>query len=525
MLFNMKILLLSIVIISAACQGEQPRSDTEFVALDQERGYWFGGPPFLIKKVHNSQLRVAYGFVDNNRCGNRFSGRYEEELLSSISDTLRVWLGALADQSNIVDNFKYELRDVRRHGSRVFYAYGWFERKPDLAVMFYCQRGRAFVNVKTVPTLHMLQARDNRDSNRMTSLRYYRVSTLLHELGHVFGLGDTYVDRSRLSRRLRRYNRSTGGASTTTGMQPISVMNHHTYVALGKDGTLQLTDDDRDGMRWLYERYVSKENKHRSCPFEYRRERTTKGCAPIYPLIHAVKQRNWMVVHNLLRDDKSIDIDTQDKLGNTALHYAARITSTEGSDLYYYLVYSGADDSIRNRAGNSAANLRQRDTASQRTLAASIVDEIWRGETYHAAWLLSYAFHHHAANIVERVLRGINSRLNLCDMKEITLLQSAASGGYEQVVRLLLQQPGVEVNKQCASGNTALHAAARAGKVEAVKLLLAHPRIDANIKNVTGDTPHSLVLAMMSMYRSDTKQRKRLEAVETAFSEYFDTPP
>ena len=366
MLYFTKIILLSMVVLFTACGRELPVAETEFVAIDQERGYWFGGPPFLIKKVHRAQWRIAYGFADNNYCGNRFKGRYDQQLLNSISATLRVWLGALAEWPNIVDNFTYELRRIR-HGRRVRHgiasaslSYGWLEAKPDLAIIFYCRRGRSFMRTKPIPTLNMLQASDASHHNRMTALHRYRASTLLHELGHAFGLGDTYVDGSNRARRLKRYNRSTGGASTTTGKQPVSVMNHPRHVALANNGALRLTADDRAGMRWLYARYISKTTGRRSCPFEYRPERTTKGCAPAHPLIHAVKQLNGRAVLMILRDDKSIDINAQDKLGNTALHYAALATGAESRYLYLYLISRGADDSRRNRDGDSAADLQRR---------------------------------------------------------------------------------------------------------------------------------------------------------------------
>ena len=372
MLHYIKILSLSIVMFGAACSGELPVAEPEFVALDQERGYWFGGPPFLIKKVHRAQWRIAYGFTDNNYCADSFKGQHGQQLLNSIGATLRVWLGALAEQPNIVDNFTYELRRVR-HGRRVVLGipsaslgYGWFAAKPDLAIIFYCHRGRSVMRTKPIPTLHLLQASDTSPHNRMTTLHRYRASTLLHELGHAFGLGDTYVDRSSWARRLRRYNRTTGGASTTTGKQPLSVMNHHRHVALAKDGALRLTADDRTGMRWLYARYLSKTTNRRGCPFEYQHERTTKGCAPAYPLIYAVKQLNWKAVLMILRDDKSIDINAQDLLGNTALHYVARATGPESRYLYLYLISKGADDSRRNRDGDSAADLRRRHYSARR---------------------------------------------------------------------------------------------------------------------------------------------------------------
>ncbi len=524
MLYIIKILLLSMVMGIAACHEGQPAAETKFVALDQERGYWFGGPPFLIKKVHRPQLRIAYGFAGNNHCGNRFKGRYGEQLLNSVSASLRVWLGALAGQTNIVDNFVYELREVRLSSPVPSLGYGWFDAKPDLAIIFHCHRGRSFMRTNPFPTLHMLQATDISDHNRMTALRRYRASTLLHELGHAFGLGDTYVDSSRWARRVRmkRYNRSTGGTSTTTGEQPVSVMNHHRNVALDADGALQLTADDHDGMQWLYARYISKKTRRRSCPSDYRREHTTKGCVPIHAFIYAAKQRNWTVVRRILQDDKDIDINTQDKLGNTALHYAAQATDAKGSDLYPYLIDQGADDSIRNHQGDSAADLRQRHNAAGHSLVTTIVAEIQRGTLAYATWLLNYALRQHDTHTPKHVLHTINTSINACDIQETTLLQRAAIEGYTRMVAMLLQQPAIEINKQCGSGNTALHLAAVMGHVEVTKLLLAHRHIDARIKNVAGDTPHSLSLASIARHRSNIERRKRLEAVESLLSDYLD---
>ena len=518
MLYGKKILFLMIVTILAACHEGQV-AETEFVALDQEKGYWFSSPSFLIKKVHARQWRIAYGFTDNNRCGNRFSGRYGEQLLASVSSSLRVWLGALSAKRNIVDDFRYELRRYRSNLRGLPLRFGWLEKKPDLTIVFYCQRGRSFMYTEPVPSLHMLRAVDNSDYNRLTDLRYYRASTLLHEIGHAFGLGDTYVDRSRLARRLRRYNRSDGGARITTGKQPIAVMNRHHHVALDAQGDLRLATDDFDGMQWLYGRYVAKNTKRKSCPHDYYRERKTKGCAPVYPLIFAVKQGVWRVVDDLLREDTSIDINTQDRLGNTALHYAAR--ATQGNDLYYYLLHKGADTSIRNQEGDTAAELRRRNTAVPRDLAVAIVNELkQRGAVAYATWLLNYAVRKDVA-VAKRALRSMGVAINRSNRNELVMLHYAAYHGSVQLLQVLLQQPAIDVNIRTNAGNTALHYAAGAGHAKATALLLAQPQIEAEFSNATGDTPHSLVLAKLAHQKEKSPQRAKLVAVEEVFRDYF----
>ena len=518
MLYGKKALFLTIVMVLAACRAGHV-AESKFVALDQEMGYWFSSPSFLIKKVHARQWRIAYGFTDNNRCGNRFSGRYGGQLLVGVSSTLRVWLGALADKRNIVDDFKYELRRYRSSLHGLPLHYGWLEKKPDLTIVFYCSRGRAFMRTDPVPSLHMLRARNDSDHNRLTDLRYYRASTLLHEIGHAFGLGDTYVDRSNAARRMRRYNRSDGGAKTTTGKQPLAVMNRHHHVAIDVKGNLQLAADDRDGMQWLYGRYVAKDTKRKSCPHDYYRERRTKGCAPVYPLIFAVKQGIWRVVADLLRDDPSIDLNTQDRLGNTALHYAAR--ATQGNDLYYYLLHKGADDSILNHEGYTPIDLRHKNSAVPHDLAVAIVNELMlRGAVAYATWLLDYAVHQDVA-IAKRALRSIGAAINRSNRDKMVMLHYAAYRGGVQLLQVLLQQPTIDVNIRTNAGNTALHYAAGTGHAEATALLLAQPKIDAKLRNIAGDTPHSLVLASIARRKEKSSQRAKLMAVEEVFRDYF----
>ena len=511
-----KILFLTIVTVLGACR-EGHVAETKFVAFDQERGYWFGGPPFLIKKVHARQWHIAYVFADNNRCGNRFSGRYGEQLLAGVSSTLRVWLGALADKQNVVDDFRYELRRARP--ARFPLHYSLLEKKPDLAIVFYCHRGRSFMRTNPVPSLHILRASDDSDHNRLTDLRYYRASTLLHELGHAFGLGDTYVDKSKLARRLKRYNHSDGGAKTTTGKQPIAIMNHHHHVALDNKGGLRLAADDRDGMQWLYGRYIAKDTKRKNCPHDYNHERSTKGCAPVYQLIFAVKHGVWRVVDDLLSDDADIDINTQDELGNTALHYAVR--ATQGNDLYYYLLDKGADDSIRNHAGDTAAELRRKNTAVPRDLAVAIVNELkLRGAVAYATWLLDYAVRRDVA-VANRALDSIGADINRSDRSKMVMLHYASNSGYVRLLQLLLQQPGIDVNLRSALGNSALHFAAVTGHTKATELLLSQPGIDVNIRNMNGDTPHSFVLFVIAYQKGETPQRAKLVAVEEIFRNYF----
>jgi hypothetical protein len=70
-----------------------------------------------------------------------------------------------------------------------------------------------------------------------------------------------------------------------------------------------------------------------------------------------------------------------------------------------------------------------------------------------------------------------------------TALVMAATRGNLAVLRFLLDQHGLDVNKPEGSSRTALHAAIEGGFDDCVSLLLAHPRIDVNKSDARKRTP------------------------------------
>jgi hypothetical protein len=61
-----------------------------------------------------------------------------------------------------------------------------------------------------------------------------------------------------------------------------------------------------------------------------------------------------------------------------------------------------------------------------------------------------------------------------------TPLYRACDKGYEEIVKLLLEQPGIDVNKSDFAGYTPLHRACFSKNIKIVELLLLHPNIDVN---------------------------------------------
>jgi len=72
----------------------------------------------------------------------------------------------------------------------------------------------------------------------------------------------------------------------------------------------------------------------------------------------------------------------------------------------------------------------------------------------------------------------------------VTALHVAAKGGHDGVIRLLLKDGRFNVNEEdAADGCTPLLLAAEAGAVSAVRALLEHEGIDVNLPSYYGDTP------------------------------------
>lgn len=77
-----------------------------------------------------------------------------------------------------------------------------------------------------------------------------------------------------------------------------------------------------------------------------------------------------------------------------------------------------------------------------------------------------------------------------------TLLSLAAFHGHCNVLRLLLDNPHVDVDRMIRySLRSVLHAAVVGGHVEAVNMVLADPRVDVNARDRNGDSPLALAVS------------------------------
>lgn len=347
----MRLAVLWLVLVACMDLNEEGASaEAKFVAFVQSLGEELK-PHSLLHKLSNDSLTIRYGFAPACR------GKYSDaQIKSDITRVMRLWLSALRDWSEgpaaIVDSFTYlkgtasDLIQGRRPYRLLL---SETEENSDLDILFYCKRGRSSIFFKrTPPQINMYDKAEGK----------YSLATLTHEIGHAFGLNDTYVEYN-VSRSGRifeadsnlRYNQSDCGSQKMIGCQPLSVMNVHTWLI--EDSAIALGKDDIAGLRWLYRYLVTGEE---SCPRGFISELTTKGCVPKDPLSFAMQQGDIDNTIELLAE-RGLPIDTQDEKGNTVLHYAAQRAASHGIQFYGKGLVAGADPDIENKEGITAREM------------------------------------------------------------------------------------------------------------------------------------------------------------------------
>lgn len=349
-------------------------AEAKFVTLVQSLGEQ--GKPFsLLHKVHNESLTIRYGFAPG--CNSKYSDAQVER---DITKVMRLWLEPLRDWSErpasdpIVDTFTYLKGTAGEETGERNHRELSGPEGSELDITFYCQRGRTFIFFgRTPPQIHIYEEAANS----------YSLSTLTHEVGHAFGLNDTYVeyDNTNSGRRFEaegqlRHNRSDCGSEQMIGCQPLSIMNIDAWLVEDNNNP-HLGEDDVAGLRWLYRYLITGDA---SCPSGFISELSTGGCIPADPLAFAMKQGDIANVIELLAE-RGLPIDAQDDKGNTVLHYAAQRAASHGGYFYRQGIKAGGSPDIKNKQGETARDI----------LLPSINSAMRSGKLHIAADLISLA--------------------------------------------------------------------------------------------------------------------------------------
>ena len=321
-----------------ACTLRQETADTRFITFVHEEKEpikraqaWKDDKyqRFLIAKILLPQWHIVYNIPD--ACN---SSEAKTNIVKAIEQALRQWLKPLRTISNldVVDAFVFtELPtydNADNEGDefeRIFSPDDIKKIDPHLQIVFYCEKGRSYA-YRWFREIHMHAAKELDQDLRINGTPYH-LATLLHEIGHAFGLSDTYVEDDEGHSRFGIL--SSGAFEHTIGKQPYSVMAGMAYAKGDPDQDILLGKDDIEGILWLYRYFHEQDIDTNICPTnDYELEvidaqKKISGCRPRYPLIFELKQGHLRPARWLIRNAWDIEINAQDQDGNTALHYAA----------------------------------------------------------------------------------------------------------------------------------------------------------------------------------------------------------
>ena len=395
----------------------------------------------LIRRVHKEQWTVGYRYADNCPPAARNNGKAIEE---AITTSLNAWLQPVRDMNTgqpVVDDFRYV--------PNLVFPLQEDERKSyDLIIEFYCDIGKSHALVGV-------------DEAKSPFLKMHRgtfvddfAGVLHHEIGHAFGLLDTYT---RPERTLEELRVSRGGLGRTIGHQPGSVMNGLNFP---HPWPTRVSQDDANGIVWLY-KFYHEDLALEDCVFpDYELEKSPDGCRPKHPLIFEIKHGREELAIGVIGQDKNTDINAKDSDGLTALEYAI----IKG---YQQLV-----DKL----------LSHKDIEVNSDMDVNIKDGSGRTVLYRAIGQRSQ-------NGVKVLLGHEGIDVNVQDGNGLTPLHYAVIERYWFAVEALLAHKDIDVNVQDGNGLTPLHHAILKRDQKTVRWLLGHKDIDVGIKDKGGLTP------------------------------------
>ena len=325
-----QVMMYLLVFGCVSCLLRETTSDKKFIALQQERGGLRQN--ILIDKVHEPHWTVSYSY--GNDCPDEQRNN-DVALTAATTEVIQMWLQPLRTyiKRPVVDDFRYQLNAA--------------QDASDLVVIFHCESKISTATVTARPP--------RLDMRSGIKVNHGFKTSLMHEMGHAFGLMDTYVPADAWG----KPGTSKGGLDSTRGTQPASVMSGTTFHK-GTAGEILrgvLGQDDKNGIIWLYK--VSYEGLSiRDCFFsDYELEHAPLGCRPKHPLIFALKHGIEVRALRMLEQDETLDVNAQDAEGMTALHYAV----LDGYERVVEVLIKGADIKpfLRNKKGQTPLQLAE----------------------------------------------------------------------------------------------------------------------------------------------------------------------
>ena len=321
----------------------------------------------LIRRVHKDQWVIGYAYAGpewGEPAGvcppeARNNGPAIEE---TIETALRAWLQPVKDLNTgkpVVDDFRFVPNLVIKDDAEL--------KLYDLVIHFFCnfEKSAALTQADdAIPPLIKMR--------KGTEVTPRFAGAILHELGHSFGLLDTYIILRREAEELRV---SRGGLDRTIGHQPASVMSG---LGVIHPVPTRVTEDDANGIVWLYKFY------HENLPLEdcifpdYELEASPVGCRPKSPLLFEIKHGNEWLATKVIDDDAKTDVTARDTHGSTALFWAAKRGYYGAAERL--VKHKAVDVNIRGAGGR--APLKEAETQKHKDIVALLLEQ----EQNEAAW-------------------------------------------------------------------------------------------------------------------------------------------
>jgi len=124
----------------------------------------------------------------------------------------------------------------------------------------------------------------------------------------------------------------------------------------------------------------------------------------------------------------------------------------------------------------------------------------WKGNDYYERSGLHLAAVNNYEELLELLLSQPGVDVNITDKRNETPLMVACDRGHENIVRRLCQVNGIDPNIRKDGGLTALHLAASDNRLRNVEILRTLPNIDWNVRTDYVDYPYPLTLAVWRGY-------------------------
>ena len=376
----------------------------------------------LIRRVHKAEWVIGYRYKDNCLPADRKNGQAIEE---AITTSLRAWLQPVREMNTgkpVVDDFRY-VPDYKIEDVAEIKLY-------DLRIAFFCDFDKSVALVVAAearpPSIHM---------HRGPRVTDQFASVLLHEIGHTFGLLDTYLRNIGEEFRVSR-----GGLSLTIGHQPSSVMSNLNYP---KPAPTRISQDDANGIVWLYKFY------HENLPLEdcifpdYELEKSPDGCRPKYPLIFEIKHGN----ERLTLFVENTDVNAKDSDGMTALQHA--IIKEYPQLLDKLLAHQDIEVNSQDGGGLTAlhyAVLQRNESAVKALLAHEGIDV--NSQDGNGLMALHRAVLERYGVGVKALLAHKDIDVEVKDKNGVTPLQLANALNYKELANLISPPPPVKEAEQ-----------------------------------------------------------------------------